>query len=110
MLVKHFSFLCTGVQHARLTLGLPSRSTCVLADLACDSVVCGCGDPVHSGGELHYLQYRARRSRSGVPYIEIQLAGSPGRATMKKFIFLRRRVFYLKAGAVPHPLLVQCCS
>ena len=47
MLVKHFSFLCTGVQYARLTLELPSRSTCVLADL-----VCGCGDPVHSGGEL----------------------------------------------------------
>ena len=55
MLVKHFSFLCTGVHHARLTSGLPSRSTCVLADLACDFVVCGCGDPVHSGDPVHQV-------------------------------------------------------
>ena len=37
--MEHFFVPCTGVQHARLTLGMPSRSTCVLADLACDLVV-----------------------------------------------------------------------
>ena len=73
MLVKHFFFLCTGVQHARLTLGLPSRSTCVLADLACacDLVVCGCAVATLCSPEesfnCNYLHYRARRSRSGVP-------------------------------------------